>query len=409
MELSDPVLVAGAGIGGLTAALSLRRHGFPVEVYDRRAGREVQLGGTGLTIWSNATTALGGLGLADRLLAAGDPILRARSVSVHDKVIFATPIQRFTWPDSVPAVSISRADLVALLLEACETEGVAVHLGQRVSGYEQEPDGVVLRFEDGRSVRGSVLVGADGIRSAVLQQLHGSIPMLYTGLSTYRGISDDDGGIDAGTVHLFEDDRRRIGGGAWHVRGGRMAWTLSREAPAGEQEPAGTLKDRATGLARHFAGPPPRLIAGTPSDQVIRTDIFYHDWHEPWGDGRVTLLGDAAHALPTVLGQGACQAIEDAVVLADALAAAADPVAGLRDYERRRIDRVRWVRGKIEQIRNRPQVDNPVVLWVGYRLLRVVIALTQPKMWRELQRPPELTLPVPPARSAVGRPDGPPA
>jgi 2-polyprenyl-6-methoxyphenol hydroxylase-like FAD-dependent oxidoreductase len=122
---------------------------------------------------------------------------------------------------------------------------------------------------------------------------------------------------------------------------------------------------------------------------VIRTDIFYHDWREGWGDGRVTLLGDAAHAMPTDLGQGACQAIEDAVVLAESIAGRDDPVAALRAYEERRIPRVRWVREQVMRLVRWPQINNRVVKWLVTKVVApVVIAVKQRTLWRELQRPP---------------------
>jgi FAD-dependent urate hydroxylase len=388
-DLHSPILIAGAGIGGLTAALALRRHGFPVEVYERRPDKEIQLAGTGLTIWSNATTPLAWLGLGDDLVAAGDVIRRARNTTEKAKKIFETPIRRYTWPDAAPPVSLTRRDLVRVLMAACEGADVPVHLGRRCSGYEAADDGVALKLDDSEVVGGSLLVGADGIRSVILEQLRGTVPALYTGLSTYRGISDGDGGLEPGTVLLFKNCEQ-ISGGAWHVGGGRVAWTVAQKVPPDGQDPPGATKQAALALLDGFAGPPRRLVELTPAEAVIRTDIWYHEWHQRWGEGPVTLLGDAAHAMPTVLGQGACQAIEDAVVLADALAAAADPVQGLRDYERRRLERVRWVRERILAIMNLPEIKNPVLLWGAYKVLRVAVHLTQGKMWRELQRPPEL-------------------
>lgn len=386
---SEPILIAGAGIGGLTAALALRQRDFPVEVYERRADREIQLAGTGLTIWSNATTALGWLGLAAELRARGAELVRVRNVSDDGRVIFKTPVQKYTWPGSLPGYSISRGDLVAMLLEACEDAGVAVHFGHAVAGYAADSAGVTVRLDDGTTVRGAILVGADGVRSAVRTRLFGGLKRIYTGQSAYRGISDDDGGIEPGTAYLFES-RSGVTGGAWRVSGGRMAWTFGRRSPAGEPDPADGRKERALDMLAAFRGPAPAIVAGTPADRIVRTDIYYHEWDERWGDGPVTLLGDAAHAVPTVLGQGGCQAIEDGVVLADALATAGDLVQGLRDYEARRVGRVMFIRARILRLMTLPKISNPVVLWAGRKLLRVVITATQGKLWRTLQQPPQL-------------------
>ncbi|MFD0319165.1 FAD-dependent oxidoreductase [Streptomyces flavalbus] len=385
-----PVLIAGAGIGGLTAALALRRRGIPVAVYERRRAGEIVMAGSGLTIWSNATTALGTLGLADTLLALGEKVLGGVSVDARERPIYRMRTARHTWPGSVPSVSISRGDLIDLLMSACDSAGVPLHLNRRCVGYEQGPDGVVLKLDDGQAVQGSVLVGADGIRSAILAQLHGEPPQpLYTGRSTYRGISPTDQGLAPGTVYMFHHAPTGVGGGAWHVGGGRVAWTLSRVAEPGEREDQSVFKERALDLARPLPGLPSRLVTATPAPAVIRTDIFYHHWRERWGDGRVTLLGDAAHAMPTDLGQGACQAIEDAVVLADALAAHDDPVTALRVYEERRLPRVRWVREQVMRLVRWPQIDNRVLKWLVTKAVApAVIAVKQRSLWRELQRPP---------------------
>ena len=118
-----PVLVVGAGIGGLTAALALARRGVPVEVYEQRAGRTIELAGTGMTIWSNATTALGTLGIGDEIIRAGEVITRVRNVNEKDELVFETDVDALRWEDSLPSVSIARGALVRVLLEACERHG----------------------------------------------------------------------------------------------------------------------------------------------------------------------------------------------------------------------------------------------------------------------------------------------
>ncbi|MBZ4016087.1 FAD-dependent monooxygenase [Streptomyces purpurogeneiscleroticus] len=396
-----PILIAGAGIGGLTAALALARRGLPVVVFERREARQIVMAGSGLTIWSNATTALGELGLGEELFRRGEEVRGGRSVNEHERVIYRMRTARYTWPGSLPSVSISRGALADLLMTACENAGVEIHLGTRCSGYEDSTDGVVLKLEDGETVEGSVLIGADGIRSAVLTQLHGGLPEpLYTGRSTYRGISPTSEGLERGLIYMFHHAPTKVGGGAWHTGDDRVAWTLSTLTEPGRRDDPGTLKQRATELADPLPGLPARLVAATPAEAVIRTDIFYHDWREHWGEGRVTLLGDAAHAMPTDLGQGACQAIEDGVVLADELARHTDPVAALRAYEQRRIPRVRWVRQQVMQMVKWPQINNRVVKWAVTKIVApVLIAFRTRTLWRGLQQPPRTT-PGPGQRAA---------
>lgn len=402
MQLTGPVLISGGGIGGLAAALALSQKGFEVEVYERRPDREIQLAGTGLTIWSNATTALSWLGLTDEVLRLGMEISHVRNVTEQGDLIFGVPVARYTHPGSIPGVSIARGDLVEMLLTAAEKAGVKVHFGHAVTGYVVGPRGVTITLDNGVTATGALLVGADGISSAVHNQLLGGIRKVYTGLSAFRGLSDSDGGLEPGVVYLVTA-RSGVSGGAWRVSGDRMAWTLGRRAEPDEPEPPEGRKARVLALISDFREASPLLVSGTPAERVLRTDIYYHEWTDRWGAGPVTLLGDAAHAVPTVLGQGACQAIEDAVVLADALASARDPVQGLRDYEARRTERVRWIRTKILSLMSFPPITNPVLLWLGLKALRVVTWFTREKMWCTLQQPPQLNL-VPGAEPLSTRP-----
>ncbi|MFC4149885.1 NAD(P)/FAD-dependent oxidoreductase [Micromonospora mangrovi] len=396
----DPIVVAGAGVGGLTAALALARHGLPVEVYERRTADEIRdAPGSGLTLWSNAATPLGRLGLGDRLLAAAERVVEIRNFDSRGRIRFTMRTHPYIWPDALPSLSIGRMDLAAILLSACAQRGVPVHHGRRVTGYRQTGDGVEVRLNDG-TVTGSALIGADGVRSTVLRQLRGDVPGTYLGRTTYRGVCAGTDGLVPEVPLLFHDEATRVGGGVYPIGGDRAAWTLSWKAPAGEREQPGREHAHAVRLARVLPAVLRDRVARTDPDALIRTDIWYHEWHETWGDGRVTLLGDAAHAMPNDLGQGACQAVEDAVVLADALAAGdlATPTgvaAALRDYERRRLDRVKWVRQQSVQVATAAEPRGAVARWAMGKLTRAYLAVAEKGMWRRMQQPPELTHPAP--------------
>ncbi|MFG1951721.1 FAD-dependent oxidoreductase [Micromonospora sp. NPDC048830] len=391
MDLTRPILVTGAGVGGLTAALALARHGFAVRVYERRELEEITTNaGFGHTIWSNATTSLRTLGLGERLLARAEPMLGFESRNSRQQVMFRTNTADSIWPGCAPTVGIGRGDLIGLLREACLDRGVQIEYGQRATGYEIAGDEVTLKLADGSTVTGAGLIGADGIRSTILEQLHGRIPAVYTGRSTYRGIAPGTCGLKRGTVHLFSDPDSRFGGGAWLIGGDRVVWTLSCERTPGTEDPQG-IPARAREIADVLGGPAPTFVRDTPQETISRIDVYYHEWLDHWGEGPVTLLGDAAHALPTDLGQGACMAIEDGVVLADCLATAADVPSGLREYERRRRERVHWVREHVLRVNRFKPISNKALRWVVGKIAKVVVASSAPKMWREVQRPPELT------------------
>jgi 2-polyprenyl-6-methoxyphenol hydroxylase-like FAD-dependent oxidoreductase len=404
MQPSSPIIIAGAGIGGLTAALALTRHGLPVEVYERRTAEEIRTApGSGLTLWSNASTPLGWLGLGDQLLAAAEQVMEIRNFDSRGRLRFAMRTHPYIWPDALPSLSIGRMDLAAILLAACAERGVPVHHGRRVTGYQHTADGVRVLLDDGH-VDGAALIGADGVRSTVLTQLRGEVPGIYLGRTTYRGVCAGTEGLVPGVPLLFHDEQTRVGGGVYPIGGNRAAWTLSWKAPAGERERPGREREHAVELARVLPAVLRDRVARTSADAIIRTDIWYHEWHEDWGDGVVTLLGDAAHAMPNDLGQGACQAVEDAVVLADALAAGelsgpAGVAAALRAYEGRRYDRARWVRQQSVQVATAAEPRSALARWAMGKLTRLYLALAEKKMWQRMQQPPELTTHPTPARS----------
>lgn len=401
MTASPPILVAGAGIGGLTAALALAARGIPVEVHERREEAEIRSApGSGLTIWSNASTPLGWLGLGAGLLARSEVVEAIRNTDTSGRLLFRMSTGRHVHPGALPSVSIGRGELADLLMSACADRGIKVHYGHHVVGYLTSGPGpgpgVTVLLRDGAAVPGRALVGADGIRSAVLTQLSGRPPIVHLGRTVYRGICAPDAelattsGLEPNVPGLFNDPDTDVGGGLYPIGGGRLAWTLSCPAAPGGHDAPGDQKQHALALVGPLPAAVGRAVQLTPAGAVIRTDISYHRWREHWGDGRVTLLGDAAHAMPNDLGQGACQAIEDGVVLADALAATEDTRAGLRSYEQRRVERVKWVHEQSVRVATARPVRSPLLRRATTMATRAFLAVAEKGMWTRMQQPPEL-------------------
>jgi 2-polyprenyl-6-methoxyphenol hydroxylase-like FAD-dependent oxidoreductase len=383
-----PVLVIGAGIGGLTAALALHSHGVPVEVYERRSERTVELAGTGMTIWSNATSALATLGLRDELMKVGAVIRRARHFSERDEVVFETAIADLEAPGSTPSLSIARGDLIRVLLDACATCGIPVRLNRGLVGLSDESDQVTATLADGETVRGRALVGADGTNSTVRGLVLADGPPRYYGITVWRGMSAATDAVEDGVAHMFQTrESTGLAGMAWHVGDGRVAWTIGRKSTPGGEAGAGTAKQLVSAMVDGVAGPARRWVADTADDSIIRVDLYDRPWSERWVVGRVALLGDAAHAMPTVLGQGACQAIEDGVVLAACVARQRDVPAALAEYQDRRVPRVRWVRQQVDRLARMQRLSHPVALRIRDVAARLIVPRVQPKMWRRLLEP----------------------
>lgn len=345
------VLVLGAGIGGLTAAVALRRAGFEVEIHER--AREMQPAGSGIAVLLNALRALRslGLGLEDRLAERGGAASGFRFATTQGKTIRALPAELLVAPDGLRSLSLHRADVQEVLLDALDRP---IHFGHTAQGFQEGPDGVTVMFADGTEAHGDLLVAADGIHSAVRAQLHGVEPARPGGFICWLAtVPFDHAAVGPGySTHYWGRGKRF---GLIDIGGGRFYWwgTKTTDAPW-----PGTLAD----VRAEFAGWAPEVEAvleATSEDQLIAVPAQDRPpLPAPWGKGRVTLLGDAAHPMLPSLAQGANQAIEDAVVLARELATASDLEAGVRRYEARRAPRVKKIvdgsrsLGAIEQITN---------------------------------------------------------
>jgi 2-polyprenyl-6-methoxyphenol hydroxylase-like FAD-dependent oxidoreductase len=320
------VLVAGGGIGGLATALALRKAGIDAVVLERAA--RLRAAGCGVHLWTNALLALEDLGLADALHAIAPAQTRCEFRTWRGRGLATWPVHEFAERYGQPVMAIGRDDLVDILADALGDEHVLADA--HVLGYDQDPDGVTALLADGSRERGDVLVGADGINSAVRRQMLGNHPPDYTGYVAWRAAVD--------LSHpLIEPDffRCMFGRGTrfvfYAIASGRVHWMSVANAPAGgrDVDVRGTLLDRHRG----WMEPVVDIIEATPPETIIRTDVVDRRPDARWGDGRVTLLGDAAHPMNFNVGQGACQAIEDALSLAKNLVAGRDPVSGLRAYE----------------------------------------------------------------------------
>jgi 2-polyprenyl-6-methoxyphenol hydroxylase-like FAD-dependent oxidoreductase len=389
------IIIVGAGIGGLTVAVALQRAGFHVAVYERAAALKPV--GAGLTIQPNAVLALRRMGLGEEVERRGAP-LRAGALLRSD----GRPLTHSEFGPELIAragagiVGIHRATLHEILLTALGND--ALQLGRACTGYEQDKEGVRARFSDGSTQTGDVLIGADGIHSAVRAQLLNDGEPVYAGYTSWRGVTADRCGLPDDFGGEMWGRGQRFGGCC--IDGGRFYWFAVADAPAGEREPdARTTKTR---LLERFGGwgkRVPELLQSTPEDAIFRTDISDRRPSERWGEGRVTLLGDAAHAMTPNLGQGACQAIEDALVLSTELRRASAPDvllargparfdAGLRAYESARRERANSVVVAARRLGAIAQWQNPLACAARDALFRLTPASVMKKQLLEAWRLP---------------------
>lgn len=358
-----PIIVAGAGIGGLTLAIALQRHRLPVRVLERAS--TLAPVGAGLAIQPNATAVLTALGLAAAITAAGQLVARAAMLDDRGRRLGKEQdLAALCASFGAPAVAMHRARLHRVLQEAVAPG--TIELGVEVVDYERRGDAVVVRCADGSTIDADVLVGADGVRSNVRRRLTADGEPRYSGYTSWRGVTTSGAGPQL--TRMSESWGRGERFGMVDIGHDEIYWFAVVNAP-----PQGTDRDARSELITRFGGwhdPIRRVIEATAPDRILRTDITDRPPIIRWHDGGAVLLGDAAHPMTPNLGQGACQAIEDAVVLADALAGSETADAAFHRYEQRRVARANAVVMAARRFGSIAQWSNPAAVRLRNALMR---------------------------------------
>ncbi len=331
-------LVIGAGIGGLTAAATLNSVGVDVEVYER--ARELKAAGGALSLMSNAVLALRTLGIDLQLEDNVEILEQLHFRTKRGKLIRTLEFKEICDRLGAPSFGLHRADLQRLLLDV--VKDVPITLGRQATRYETGDDGVRVFFSDGSEAHGDILIGADGFNSAIRRTLAGPETAYEPGYICW-----------VATPHFSHPAITKQYGAHYWGRGcrfgianigkGQVYWWGTKNMPADQaRDWQGTRAE----IEQTYAGWAPEVeaaIRATPLDEITAFPARDRPFLERWGDGPVTLLGDAAHPMMTSLGQGAAIAMEDAVVLARHLDGASDLPGALRAYESARLPRTRKV------------------------------------------------------------------
>lgn len=344
--------ILGGGIAGLTTAIALNRIGIRARVYE--AAPEVKAVGAGLVLAANAIKGFQKLGIAQAVMAEGR-LLDAFSIK-DDKGSLITRTDSLASSRKYGAdnFTIHRANLHRVLMSFLPPEDVQTN--KYCTGFERKQNQLVLHFSDGSTVLTDYLLAADGINSPIRQQLvPGSRPR-YAGYTCWRAV------IDSPSPDLMETTE------TWGPQGrfgiaplaqGRLYWFACVQAPENDARLQQYTPADLLDLFRNYHHPIAEIIRRTKKEDLIWNDIADLPPLSNYAFDNILLLGDAAHATTPNLGQGACQAIEDAVILADEIAKATSIPEAFRAFEKRRMARTRYVvkqsrlLGQVAQLQNR--------------------------------------------------------
>jgi FAD-dependent urate hydroxylase len=335
MAGSDHILIVGGGIAGLSAAAALRQKGFDPELVEREL--EWSALGAGIAIQPNGTRVLQSLGVFAEIEEAGAPLHRFVFCTPQGETLAAIDLQEL-WRDVGRGVGIERGKLQTSLLSA--VDGLPCRLGVSVTSLKQDGRRVAVTFTDGGVGEYDLVIGADGISSTVRRLALSEAAPTYAGQMAWRGLAPRDPD-DAGEIRFWMGDECFFG--FYPVSERRRYFFGYVNAPERRHDPTegrlGRLRERFAA----FGAPVREGLASVDEDEEIHCSAIEWLELERWREGRVVLIGDAAHASSPMMGQGGCMAIEDAFVLAELLAGSRTVDDALESYVQRRRPRVDWV------------------------------------------------------------------
>jgi salicylate hydroxylase len=338
------ILIAGAGLGGLSAACCLLQAGFDVEIFEQaRVLGEI---GAGIQVSANAMHVMRHIGLEPAILASG---VRPGGYvfRLHDtgEIIQQFPLSaEHERQHGAPYVQMHRADLQELLADAVEKLRPGnIHLDRQAVGFSENTSGVELNFADGGVARGDILLGADGLKSVIARQIVGDIPASYTGDAAWRITVP----VERAPRNLLDQAMSVFMGPGGHavcyyIRAGKLLNFVGIVETDEVFEESWTMKFPWQQLKNDYRGWHAiiqTIIGAADRDKCYRWSLHNRLPVRNWSTARATILGDAAHATLPYLAQGAAMAIEDGAVLSRALRQSSTVGEALDLYQRNRVER----------------------------------------------------------------------
>jgi 2-polyprenyl-6-methoxyphenol hydroxylase-like FAD-dependent oxidoreductase len=347
MPASLRILIVGGGIAGLALSRALQKQGIVPEIVERAASWPT--GGTGLYLPGNGLRALQALGLAERLLAGAVRMPLQRILDHKGRRLAEIDLAQM-WKRVGFCVGVPRSVLHRCLLEG--SDGVPIRLATTVAALRQVNHEVIVDFTDGSTGTYDVIVGADGIYSSIRRLIFGTRSLRYVGQVSWRFLVDHSSAIGTWTAMLGP-------GKAFLAMpvGRNRLYVYADVLTSATVDPTGGDVARLRALFDDFAEPVPSILGTLENFDSIHFAPIEEVALDDWSQGRVVLIGDAAHATSPNMAQGASMALEDALVLAPLLAGHESPAAALSAFCQRRRARIGWVRQQThhrDRIRNMP-------------------------------------------------------
>lgn len=357
------ISIIGGGIGGLTTAIAIKKCRPDIELEIFEGSPELRAAGAGLALAANAVQGFDQIGVKDEVLSVSnvlhffkvlDPA--GRAIMQNDNLAINRNLQ------TISNFSVHRADLQRVLLAQILT--VPIHLDKRVWDFRQTGEGVQIRFADGTEISTDFVVAADGIHSIFRQMLLPKSQIRFAGYTCWRGVAETqlqklEGFSQHGATETWGLGKRF---GIVPLTNGRIYWFACLNVQKAKDERMAAFgKNELFEQFGDFHAPVAQVIGLTDPTKILWNDIIDFPPVEQFAFGRILLLGDAAHATTPNMGQGACQAIEGAVILGKTLTRIPDPTAAFAAFEKLRLKRTAFVVNRSWQLGKLAQLANPAL------------------------------------------------
>ncbi len=354
--------IIGAGIGGLTTAIALEQKGFKTRIFEQ--AEKIKPVGAGIILANNAMQVYDKLGLKEILTKNGNPVSTIKITNSNLEVISEVNLAQFEQKYNVKNIAIHRGSLQQILFDQLKT--TEINLGHKLNKVEKNQDGHMLHFENGKKIQSSTIIGSDGLHSKVRTNLFPDQPIRFANQLCWRGIAHYNLPAELkNDLHEAWGKTERFG--FVQIAENKVYWYALKTYKNAQHKQA--INDIEKSF-RNVNTTINNLITATPKQQINLAEISDLKPTKNWYNENVCLIGDAAHAATPNMGQGACQAIEDAHILTECLSKyetnkAFEEFRNLRLKKTHRVVKTSWNLGKIAHL------SNPVLIAMRNQMLRM--------------------------------------
>jgi 2-polyprenyl-6-methoxyphenol hydroxylase-like FAD-dependent oxidoreductase len=333
-------IIIGAGIGGLTTAIALMKKGIDVTIYEQSS--EINEVGAGIWVAPNGLKVFDDLGISQNILKAGKTLNKISVVDIHGKPITTIDGNKIKTKHKFATVAIHRAILHELLTSHIPKDKIIIN--KKFKSYHQSNNSISAKFEDGTIAKADFLINADGIKSNARLQIQSDLNLRYSGQTCWRFVTEFDlPEAECDRMYEIWSNKKGLRVGYSKISDKQIYVFITNFEKLGGRDNPQTITNDLMSLCVEFPPIVKQMILSTKGNDILRNDLFDFKPLKRWTDGRMALIGDAAHATTPNLGQGACQAIEDAYVIAQQLSLHDDVEIGLKYFEAKRIKKATYV------------------------------------------------------------------